>query len=309
MAEMMQKHKNMLQGELLDLTQEIALLSPTDTPLTTLLYSMGKTVPASDITVSWREKKLHTPAEITANLMLEGADAPDSVQSTREMKSNICQIMSKATSVSGTVQALSPYGIGDVYASEIQDRLIELKRDMEYFFLAGTKAVESGVTPRQMNGLINLIHADNVVDAKNVDCTEEMLVEALQHIWDAGVSSDGLYAFCNATVKKQVNKILTSDATKRITANLGARHPLGLMVDKVVSDFGDAQFVLDRWMPDKTILIVDLNQVEIANLRNVFYQELAKTGDFIKGQILAENTIKLLNSKAGAKIINLGPLA
>ena len=40
----MRKYASVLPGELQDLTKEIALISPTDTPLTTLLYSMGKTV-------------------------------------------------------------------------------------------------------------------------------------------------------------------------------------------------------------------------------------------------------------------------
>ena len=48
MAEQMKKYANLLQGEVLDLTSEIALISPTDTPLTTLLYSMAKTVGATD---------------------------------------------------------------------------------------------------------------------------------------------------------------------------------------------------------------------------------------------------------------------
>ena len=48
MAEKMKKSANLLQGEVLDLTSEIALISPTDTPLTTLLYAMGKTVGATD---------------------------------------------------------------------------------------------------------------------------------------------------------------------------------------------------------------------------------------------------------------------
>ena len=48
MAEKMKKSANLLQGEVLDLTSEIALISPTDTHLTTLLYSMGKTVGATD---------------------------------------------------------------------------------------------------------------------------------------------------------------------------------------------------------------------------------------------------------------------
>ena len=303
MAEQMKMHKHVLQGELLDLTSEIALLSPTDTPLTTLLYSMGKTVGATDITVSWREKELHKPSSITDKLMLEGAEAPESIHSTRTMKSNICQIMSKATSVSGTLNALNPYGIGNEYAQEINDRLLELKRDMEYFFISGTKAVESGSTPRQMNGLMNLV--GHSIDVESGDLTEEILVDAMQKMWECGVSSENVYAFCGATVKRKINKLLADNSATRISAELGQRNPLGIMVDKLVSDFGDFNLVLNRHMPENAILIVDLNEVEIATLRPVFFQELAKTGDYTKGQIITENTIKLLNSKAGVKIVNI----
>lgn len=302
MAEQMKKHKNLLTGEVIDLTSEIALVSPTDTPLTTLLYSMGKTVGATDITVSWREKELHKPSSITENLMLEGAEAPDSVHSTRTMKSNICQIMSKATSVSGTLNALNPAGIGNEYAQEINDRLLELKRDMEYFFLQGAKATESGSTPRQMDGLMNLV--GNSIDATD-GLTEDVLVDAMEKMWEAGVSSENIYAFCGATVKRKINKLLADNAATRISAELGQRNALGIMVDRVVSDFGDFNLVLNRHMPKNAILIVDLNEVEIATLRPVFFQELAKTGDYTKGQIITENTIKLLNSKAGVKIINI----
>lgn len=303
MAEQMRKYASVLPGELQDLTKEIALISPTDTPLTTLLYSMGKTVGATDITVSWRERDLHKPSSVLENLMLEGAEAPDSIHSTREMKSNICQIMSKATSISGTLNALNPYGIGNEYANEIADRLLELKRDMEYFFISGTKATESGATPRQMNGLMNLV--GHSIDLTSNELTEDVLIDAMQKMWECGVSSENIYAFCGATVKRKINKLLADNSSTRIAAQLGQRHPLGIMVDKLVSDFGDFNLVLNRHMPKNAILIVDLNEVEIATLRPVFFQELAKTGDYTKGQIITENTIKLLNSKAGVKIINI----
>ena len=303
MAEQMRKYASVLPGELQDLTKEIALISPTDTPLTTLLYSMGKTVGATDITVSWRERDLHKPSSVLDNLMLEGAEAPDSIHSTRKMVSNICQIMSKATSISGTLNALNPYGIGNEYANEIADRLLELKRDMEYFFISGTKAVESGVTPRQMNGLMNLV--GHSIDLTSSELTEDVLIDAMQKMWECGVSSENIYAFCGATIKRKINKLLADNSSTRIAAQLGQRHPLGIMVDKLVSDFGDFNLVLNRHMPKDAILIVDLNEVEIATLRPVFFQELAKTGDYTKGQIITENTIKLLNSKAGVKIINI----
>ena len=303
MAEQMKKYASVLQGELLDLSSEIALVSPTDTPLTTLLYAMGKTVGATDITVSWKEKELHKPSSVLTNLMLEGAEAPEAIHSTRRMLSNICQIMSKATSVSGTLNALNPHGIGNEFANEIADRLLELKRDMEYFFISGTKATESGETPRQMNGLMNLV--GHSIDVESGDLTEEILVDAMQKMWECGVSSENIYAFCGATVKRKINKLLANNASTRIAAELGQRHPLGIMVDRLVSDFGDFNLVLNRHMPENAILIVDLNEVEIATLRPVFFQELAKTGDYTKGQIITENTIKLLNSKAGVKIVNI----
>ena len=235
--------------------------------------------------------------------MLEGAEAPESVHSTRVMKSNICQIMSKATSVSGTLNALNPHGIGNEFANEIADRLLELKRDMEYFFISGAKATESGPTPRQMDGLMNLV--GHSIDLESGALTEEVLVDAMEKMWECGVSSSNIYAFCGATVKRKINKLLADKTNVKISAELGQKHPLGIMVDKLVSDFGDFNLVLNRHMPKNAILIVDLDQVEIATLRPVFFQELAKTGDYTKGQIITENTIKLLNSKAGVKITNI----
>ena len=58
MAEML-KRKDFLENEVVDLREEIALTSPTDTPLTTLLMGRGAVVPATDITVTWRERKLN----------------------------------------------------------------------------------------------------------------------------------------------------------------------------------------------------------------------------------------------------------
>ena len=53
MAEMV-KRKKFLDGEVLDLSEQIALTSPTDTPLSTLILGRGAVVPAKDITVTWR---------------------------------------------------------------------------------------------------------------------------------------------------------------------------------------------------------------------------------------------------------------
>lgn len=59
MADMV-KRKDFLENEVVDLTEEIKLVSPTDTPLTTMLMGRGAVEPATDITVTWRERELNS---------------------------------------------------------------------------------------------------------------------------------------------------------------------------------------------------------------------------------------------------------
>lgn len=298
----MKKTDGLLKGEVLDLKDEIALLSPTDTPLTTLLMGKGKVVPATDITVTWREKELN---DTRGNPRLEGAEAGDVLTSTRELKSNICQILEKVTAVSGTLGALDVKGVGDEFNAEIQDRLIELKRDMEYYFIQGTKSTTEGVDGREMDGLLNMV--GNVIDAGDNtevgELNEDNIIDLLQMIWETGAQGE-MYAFVNAGEKRIINNLLVTNPNSRVIVEAGANE-MGIIVDKVITDFGDLNLVLNRHMPTGQLLAVDLDLVEIAELRTAFYEDLAKTGDFQKGHIVAENTIKLLNSKAGGKIIGI----
>lgn len=299
MAEML-KRKDFLENEVVDLRDEIALTSPTDTPLTTLLMGRGAVVPATDITVTWRERKLN---ETRGTLKLEGAEAGDPIKSSRSTLSNLCQIIEKVTQVSGTAQALNPKGIGKSFETEIADRLIETKRDLEWYFLNGTKAAGSETVPRQMNGLVNLVNANNVVDATE-GLTEVLMLDAMQKMWDHG-SKGEYFTFVNAGTKRIINSLIKADGNIRINTEQGLNQVLGITVQKIESDFGTLNLVLDRHMDANTMLILDLDQVEIAELRGTFFEMLPKNGDYFKGHILNESTIKLLNSYSGAKLTNI----
>lgn len=302
MADMV-KRKDFLQGEVADLRDEIVLVSPTDTPLTTLVMGRGSVVPAKDITVTWRERKLN---EDRGTLKLEGAEAGTPIKSTRGSLSNLCQIIEKVTQVSGTAEALDPKGIGSSFQAEVSDRLIEVKRDLEYYFLNGTKTEESDTTPRQMNGLINLVNSANVQDATDKDFDEDMLLDALQAMWSRGAQGE-YYTFVNATVKRLINKLAKSgDNIRFVKGDEGIGKAFGVTYNRFESDFGVLNMVLNRHMVADALLAVDLEQIEIAELRGTFYEDLPKSGDYFKGHILNESTIKLLNSYAGAKIINIG---
>lgn len=305
MPDTMVKRKDILDNEVMDLRDEIALVSPTDTPLTTLLMGRGAVVPAKDITVTWRERKLN---ENRGTLILEGAEAGAPIKSSRGSLSNICQIIEKVTQVSGTAQALNPKGIGNSFDAEIADRLLETKRDLEWYFLNGTKAEEADSTPRQMNGLINLVNSANVIDG-TAGLTEDLLLDALQKMWDHGAQGE-YFTFVNASVKRLINRLAKAgDNIRFIKGDEGVGKMFGVTYNRFESDFGILNMVLDRHTAANTLFAVDLEQVEIAELRGTFYEDLPKAGDYQKGHIINESTIKLLNSYAGAKIINLSKLA
>ena len=261
----------------------------------------GAVVPATDITVTWRERKLN---ETRGTLKKEGADAGDPIKSSRGSLSNVCQIIEKVTQVSGTAEKLNPKGIGSSFNAEVADRLIETKRDLEWYFLNGVRAEENDSTPRQMNGLINLVNAENVIDA-TAGLTEALMLDAMQKMWDHG-SQGEYYTFVNASVKRKLNDLLKNAANIRVNITNGLSQTMGITVQKVESDFGTLNLVLDRHMDTKTMLILDLDQVQIAELRGTFFEMLPKAGDYHKGHILNESTIKLLNSYSGAKLINIG---
>ena len=304
MADMV-KRSDFLANEVVDLREEIALVSPTDTPLTTLLMGRGAVVPANDITVTWRERKLN---EERGTLKKEGAEAGTPIKSSRGSLDNVCQIIEKVTQVSGTAQALNPKGIGNSFDAEVNDRLIETKRDLEYYFLNGVKTLETDDTPRQMNGLMNLVNSKNVIDATGKDFTEELILDSLQAMWNAGAHGE-YYSFVNASVKRMVNNLVKNGVNVRVSVDNSLDVTYGITVAKIESDFGVINLVLNRHMVTDAMLTVDMEQVEIAELRGTFYEDLPKSGDYQKGHIINESTIKLLNSYAGSKIIGIGKTA
>lgn len=298
MAEM-RKTKDFLENEVVDLTEEIKRTSPTDTPLTTMLMQKGQVVKATDITVTWRERELNSQR---GTLKLEGAEAGEILTSTRGSLSNVCQIIEKVTAVSGTAEALRPLGIGSSFDDEVNDRLIETKRDLEWYFLNGVKTLEADDTPRQMAGLINLVNDNNVVSTAGA-LTEDHFLDALQKMWEHGAQGS-YFAFVNASQKRAINALAKKEGNVRWVVDNGSLTNVhGIAVSKIVTDFGEISLVLDRYMDNDTILTLDLDEVQIAELRPTFFERLPKAGDYLKGHVINESTIKLLNSYAGSKIL------
>ena len=147
-----------LENEIIDLTKELILLDNVNLPFSSLLMKKG-TQKISSVITNWKYENLDN----TRGLSLEGADVSTFQASDRSTgDKNVCQIITKAISVSDTAQAVSLDNISDLFAHELNNRMLEAKRDLEYYLINGVyKEDETDDTPRQMKGLINFITEDN----------------------------------------------------------------------------------------------------------------------------------------------------
>jgi hypothetical protein len=72
--------------------------------------------------------------------------------------------------------------------------------------------------------------------------------------------------------------------------------------DLYVSDFGQHQIVPNRFQRDRTVLVLDMEYLGVATLRDMETMPLAKTGDADRSQLLTEFTLVVKNEKASGKV-------
>ena len=147
-------------------------------------------------------KTLDGTADISVD---EGIDATQFVQSGRAELNNVMEIFYKATSVSGTAQATG--AVGDLFAQEINDRLIELAIGMEKKLINGVKN-DGASGKRQMDGILKFVDADNVVNGATKDVlTEKEIKELVKKLWTAGNENGEFYALVGADLKDQIDEL------------------------------------------------------------------------------------------------------
>lgn len=287
------KTNNFTAHENIDLSKEIALVAPTDTPFTTLLMNKKLVETAGSVTINWREKTLDDTEDISKT---EGFTVDTFVSSGRAEKSNVMEIFSKAVQVSGSAQASNITGINDLFASEINDRLTEVKVNIEKKMLAPTNYNDGSTEPfiRRMKSIFEQVDPDNVVEIETAP-TQADFKAVVKKLWDAGLGSNEFYAFVNADFKE----IIDGFYANQINYNM-PMDTFGFVANKVITNYGIVNVVLNRHMPVDKILVVDPAYLRLVYLRKPAFEMLAKDGDNIKGMVLTECSLKVLNSKAVA---------
>lgn len=288
-----------------DLSDMIYRITPTDVPF---MSAIGKGK-ATNTLHEWQTQDL---AAFGANAQAEGDDASAVVVTPTVRLGNRTQISTKTVIVSGTQEATLSAGRKSEMGYQMAMKALELKRDMEF---ALTQNNVTATAPRQLRGLVGWA-GDNVdagagyvapnyvtnvaqTDGTQRAFTEAQLKNAAQKVFTAGGNPDMLMM---GPAQKQTFSTFTGGSTR---FDKGEDEKLYASIDVYVSDFGTLKAIPNRFQRTRDVWMLQTDMWSVDYLRPFFSQELAKTGDSLKKQLIVEYTLRANNPKANAGILDV----
>lgn len=304
-------------GQREDLSDIIYNISPTDTPL---MSSIGKTK-ATAVYHEWQVDSL-AAASLT-NKAVEGADATSATMGVTTRAGNRTQIFQKTVQIAGTLEAVDKAGRKSEKAYQLAKASSEVKRDMELTLLSNQLAAAGdSSTARTLGGLQAWLATNGDfgtsgvagasgttarTDGTDRTFTETILKTVVKEVYTAGGNPKVLMV--NPTHKQTVSAFAGIAAQRYMAPSNEATTIIGA-ADVYLSDFGTMAVVPNRFMNatnacDETAFVIDPDMLAIAYLRPFSTNELAKTGDSEKTQLICEATLEVKNEAAHGIIADL----
>lgn len=277
----------------------------------------------------WLGQELSAPA---TNRQIEGDDATFTTIVSPARYGTYLQISRKTFLISGTLEKVKKAGRSSEVARAAMVNMRELKRDMELALTTNQASTAGGsATARSTAGMetwiggtasatvaTNVVLATSTASATTPATTsgtagtaptdggttaalsENSLRLALQAAWEDG--GDARVILVSATQKKNIDAF-TGIATRFVDVGRANEASIIGAANLYVSDFGRHQVILHRYMRSSVVLCIDPDFWAVAFLRRPFREELAKTGDGTKHQMLAEYGLIARNWRSSAKVV------
>jgi hypothetical protein len=302
-----------------DLTDMIYNISPTETPF---MSSIGKTK-ATGVLHEWQLDSL--AAATVANAAVEGADASSATLAPTTRVGNRTQISQKTIQIAGTEETIDKAGRKSEKAYQLAKASSELKRDMEKIMLANQAAsAGDSTTARTLGSLQAWLNTNYVgagtagslgttarISGTDAAFSETMLKSAVKSAFTNGGNPTVLMV---SPTQKQVVSSFAGIAEQRYAAPANKQTTIVGAADVYLSDFGTLSVVPNRFTTaddeattgqGEQAFVLDPEYAAVAFLRPFQTNELAKTGDSEKTQLLVEYTLEVKNEAAHAIVSDL----
>lgn len=311
-------------------TGELFAKSPQDTPFLSAIGGLNGARRADAILFQWQGYDLRDADETRQRK--EGQDAPTAEARVRFNVNNVVEIHQEALTISysklgatgqfastgsthtGAVGLAGSNPVADEVAFQVNAHLAQIARDVETSFINGTfNNPSTNATARRTRGILEAI-STNSVDAADVALSEDMVLDLLQSAWENGgiTQQDTATIMAAGAQTRALTKIFITDKNYREES----RTVGGVSVRTILTDFGQLNVMLNRYVPADTVVVVSLEQCaarflpipdpENGGEKGLFFVEpLAKSGASEKWQLYGEVGLEYGNEAAHGKIENL----
>lgn len=298
-----------------DLQNIIYDISPMDTPF---LSDAAKSS-ASGVYHEWQTDALEAAG---TNRKIEGDDATANTFVATTRVGNYCQISQKTISVSGTQRAVNSAGRADEFSYQLAKRGREIKRDMEYALTRNQASSAGGTgTARSLASLESWLATNKTsVGTGTAQTTPGFSSGTVVAPTDSSVAGSFTKASLDAVIQacwtqggdpkvimvgpSQRTDISGFTGISTLQTDANAKSSVTLMgaIDFYKSNFGTLKVVPNRFQRDQTVLVLDMEYLGVATLRNMDVEALAKTGDSDRSMMTTEFTLVVKNEKASGKV-------
>jgi len=270
---------NMVQpGHILLQGSELMWVSANDSGAITVTRGLGSTTATTLAT--------NNTFAIVGMARLEGDDSDPIGYTDLTTNSNYTQIFHKEVKQTGTAPYQDRWGMGDQMQYESAKSIPEMMRLIERTLQYGKRSAGSTITPRMMGGYQEFIQT-NKASGANISVASlapAVIEDAVELIYNAGGSGDFL-AIVNPATYQKIKNAYDSSSFVRYPPE---QTQFGTLVDRIITPFGNVSFVIDRWQLSSLIPIMKLDNVGMLTLRPWQVEDLAKTGDAEKKQLIGE---------------------
>jgi hypothetical protein len=302
-------------GQREDLIDVIYDISPTETPI---MSTLARTK-ATAVFHEWQTDSLASAT--SANAAVEGADGVSATISPTTRLGNYTQIVQKVVQTSGTLEAVNKAGRRSERAYQLAKASSELKRDMETIITANQgRDAGSSSSARKLGAILSWLKTNTSKGTSGTDpttigvstrsdgatrtFTEQLLKDEVAAAFDSGGNPSMLVV--GSGLKQKVSSFAGIAAQRYMAPGDQPTTIIGA-ADVYMSDFGTLSVVPDRFMRTRDALLIDPEYMALSYLRPFQTNDLAKTGDSEKTQLLCEFTLEMRNEAASAIVADLNP--
>ena len=298
---------------------ELFNASPEDTPFLSAIGGLTGGESTGSKVFSWSGYDLRDAED--GRQRTEGAAAPSPESRKRFQATNVLEIHQEAFEVSYTQMGVrnmiatdgaanvqgGPVSPIDEIAFQAQAQIKQVARDVEKSFLVGKfQNPTDNTQPRKTRGLAEAITTNVATSTHTADqLTKDEILDLFQKVWDNGgiQESETRTVIVGSAMKRILTKLFITDVQYREQErNVG-----GVSLKTFETDFGSANIMLNRYAPEKTIIVCSLEQcaprfLEIPGKGHFFAEPLAKTGASERYQLYGEIGLQYGNEKAHGKL-------